>query len=141
MTSTRVGCVLALLATLTIWGCAENSAKEASASAERSAKLTRLQDEVRNLTSQMTTLRQDLNVALRDKDNLETEVAQLRVVVKERDELREQLATRTGERDAGVAQLEQLRQGLRSLMEQADAALAPAKTISTTTTQSSTVSE
>lgn len=128
MTSTRIGCIIALLATLTIWGCAQNDAKEATASAERAAKLTRLQEEVRNLTSQMDSLRKDLNATRRDKENLETEVARLRLVVKERDELREQLTARTTERDTNVAQLEQLRQGLRGLMEQADAALTP-KTI------------
>ncbi len=132
MNSTRIGCVIALLATLTIWGCAQNNAQEASAAAERAAKLARLQEEVRNLTSQVDTLRKDLNVALRDKDDLESEVAKLRLVVKERDELREQLTVRTGERDASVTQLEQLRQGLRALMDQADAALAGPKGIGAT---------
>jgi hypothetical protein len=129
MTSTRVGCVIVLLATLSIWGCAQNSAKEQSAAADRAAKLTRLQEDVRNLSGQVEKLRVDLAAATRDKEALQQEVAQLRLVVKERDELRDQLQVRTGERDAGVAQLETLRNGLRALMEQADAALTPSSTI------------
>jgi len=118
MHRSRVGLVFALLATLGIWGCAQNPGAES----ERSARTTRLQEEIRGLSAQRDQLKKELKSAGEEVQRLKEELDQ---VVKSRDELRDQLAARTSERDAGYAQLDQLRRGIRALMEQAETATAP----------------
>jgi uncharacterized coiled-coil DUF342 family protein len=75
------------------------------------------------LTTQRDQLRQDLKAVTAEKDRLDEEVERLRMVVKERDQLRETLATRTAERDQGLAQLEQVKKGVKAILEQVEAAL------------------
>lgn len=118
MSRMRIGFVCALLGTLAIWGCAQKPSSD-------SGKSGKLQDELRAMTAQRDQFSREVRSLKEEQDRLKEELAKIRLVVKERDELRRELAARTAERDAGVAQVEQIRKGLRSLMEQADAALTP----------------
>jgi len=119
MSRSRFTLVFALLAAMTVWGCAQNGAMSPAAA----AKATRLQEEVHSLTTQRDQLRQDLRSALVEKDRLTAEVEKLRLVVKERDELRDELNTRTAERDMSITQLESIKKGVKALMEQVEAAV------------------
>jgi uncharacterized coiled-coil DUF342 family protein len=118
MSRSRFSIVLGSLALLTLWGCSQNGQFSTVA-----AKAARLQEEVNNLTKQRDQLRQDLRLVQAAKDRLAEEVQQLRPVVSERDRLRQELETLIAERDATVAQLEAIRKGIKTLMEQVEAAL------------------
>jgi TolA-binding protein len=119
MTRMRAGFVLAFLGVMAIWGCAHNPAETPA-----SVKTARLQEEIRNLIGQRDQLRQELRTAQADLERLHEEVKKQREIAKERDDLRQQLALRTSERDNNLAQLEQIRKGMRALMDQAEAAAA-----------------
>jgi septal ring factor EnvC (AmiA/AmiB activator) len=110
MNRARFGVVFAILGTLTLWGCATQPSGEAA------NKTTRLQEELSAITTVRDKLRQDLKTAQKERDGLGEELAKLKNLMKERDE---QLATRTTERDQTQANLEQLRKGIKALMEQA----------------------
>ncbi len=72
-------------------------------------KLTQLEARTAQLSKQLETLRK----AAQERDALR----------RERDDLRKQLTTRTGERDAVQAQLVQFRQDLQSIVTRVDAAI------------------
>jgi outer membrane murein-binding lipoprotein Lpp len=121
MNRARFGLVFAILGTLTLWGCAQNPA-------ESNAKV-RLQEEVTALTAARDQLRNELKATQATRDGLQEEVAKLRRLAKERDEL---LATRTTERDQNAANLETLKKGLKALMDQATS-MGPAESVPVTT--------
>ncbi len=110
MTRARVGLVLAVLSAVAIWGCAQNPSKSKA----------QLQEEIHNLTGVRDRLQGELKTAKGEVEQLKAEVQALR---RERDEMQNQLAARTAERDAQSNALDQLRKGLRALMDQAEAAV------------------
>jgi predicted nuclease with TOPRIM domain len=110
MNRTRLSIVFALLGTLMIWGCAENSSDVPA------AVTARLQEEVKELTTQRDKLRTELKNVRSERDTLQETISRLRREVKERDEL---LTQRTRERDQLAGNLDTLKKGLRSLMDQA----------------------
>jgi chromosome segregation ATPase len=114
---------MAFLVTLALWGCAQSPGE-----ADRNAKATRLQEEIRALTAARDGLRQELKAARADIETLQEQIAQLQRVVKERDDLKAQLSARTAERDNSVAQIQQIRTNLKALMDQVEAAAAAGAT-------------
>ncbi len=96
----------------------------------------RLFDEIRSLTAARNQLQSDLRAlkeemaALNDmvlqmqsdNDNL---YAELQLIRHDRNELKKQLTNRTQERDQHAASLQELRQGIKVLLDRADASLAP----------------
>ena len=110
MNRTRLGIVFALLGTLMIWGCSENNSDAPLAGTAR------LQEEIKELTTQRDKLRLELKTVRTERDSLQEDVARLRREVKERDEV---IAQRTRERDHLAGNLDTLRKGIKSLMEQA----------------------
>jgi DNA repair exonuclease SbcCD ATPase subunit len=108
---------LAIVGALAIWGCSQNPPHPPA-----SVKTARLQEEIRNLTGAREQLRQDLRTAHADLDRLQEEIKKLREAAKERDDLRNTLAVRTAERDGNLAQLDQLRKGIKALMDQSETA-------------------
>lgn len=110
----RFGLVFGLLATLAIWGCGQDN------SGANAGKSTRLQEEVQSLAKLRDQLRQDLKTAQADRERLQAEVALLQPVVKERDDLKQNLAARTNERDTVASQLDQVKKGVKALIEQID---------------------
>ncbi len=97
----------------------------------------RLFDEIRSLTATRNQLQSDLKNAREeaatlndvllqvqlDNEAMHAEIMQLR---QERSELKRHLANRTNERDQHAASLQELRQGIKVLLDRADASLAPA---------------
>ena len=110
MIRARFTVVFAILGTLGLWGCTQQSGDGPA------NRATRLQDEIKGLTTIRDQLRQELRAAQKERDALGEEVAKLKRHIKDRDE---QLAARTTERDNTQANLDSLRKGIKSLMEQA----------------------
>lgn len=130
MTGGSKAVVVALVATLGLWGCARGPAS--SAGAERlkalEQKVAKLEDDFRAASAARDSFRQ----------KLDAQSAQLQLVAKERDELRRVSSTRTAERDALQVQYDQFRKGIRDLLGQAEAAVAPAASQPVTAVTSTT---
>jgi septal ring factor EnvC (AmiA/AmiB activator) len=128
MNRVNKGLVLTVVASLGLWGCAKGPSS-AAATADRikalEYKYGKLEEDFRAAAAARDSLRQKLTSS---EEQLQKEVDQLRGVVKVRDELRVQLATRTGERDAIQVQYDQFRKGLRDLLGQAESALGTSTT-------------
>ena len=127
MTGFNKGLIIAIVASVGLWGCARGPAS-GSAAAERiralEFKVSKLEEDFRAAAAARDTLRSRLAIAEEERTRLENEVVQLKLVVRERDELRKQVATRTAERDMLQVQYEQFRKGLRELLGQAETASA-----------------
>jgi chromosome segregation ATPase len=127
MSGFHKGLIIAVVASMGLWGCARGPASGAAAAERIKAleyKVGKLEEDFRSAVAARETLRSRLAVAETDRTRLENEVAELQLVVRERDELRKQVATRTAERDTLQAQFEQFRKGLRELLGQAETASA-----------------
>lgn len=117
--------VLVLVALVGCWGLA------GCQDGTYPARTARLQEEVKAAEQARDGLRRDLDacrvdLAQRQDEitKLQQQVAQLR---QERDELKQTLSSRTQERDLHAAALADLRTGIKSLLEKADAQLKPEK--------------
>jgi septal ring factor EnvC (AmiA/AmiB activator) len=124
MSRTSKALVVAIVAGFGLWGCAKGTGG-ADRTQVLEKKVAQLEEDFRAAAVARDQVRQKLTAAEEHGARLEHEVAQLRLVVKERDELRRQLTTRTGERDTLQVQYDQFRRSLRDLLGQAEAA-APA---------------
>jgi FtsZ-binding cell division protein ZapB len=117
MRRARKALVIAVVATLGVWGCAKGPAS-GSAGADRiktlEAKNAKLEEEYQAAT----TAREELQKRVAA---LEQQRNQMQLITKERDGLRHQVEARTSERDALQAQFEQFRTGIRNLLGQAEA--------------------
>jgi outer membrane murein-binding lipoprotein Lpp len=102
--------VVLVVATLGLWGCAQgpgNGSADKIQSLED--KVSKLEDECKAVTSARDAVRKKL-AALEEE------------YVKKQQELDQQIAARTAERDSVQTQFEQFRKNLRTLLGQADAA-------------------
>jgi chromosome segregation ATPase len=127
--------VVLVVMSLGLWGCSQNS----SQSAPRSARL-------RDLESRYTKLEEDYAAAIAARDQavqnqqmveqqrtqLQRQLEQARLVIRERDELRHQVSQRTSERDTIQAHLTQLGRELQNLVGKIDAASSTVTTPVTT---------
>lgn len=111
----RAAVVCAFLIPMTIWGCSRNP------SAGTTADMARLQEEVKKLAADREQLRKELKTGITEKDALAHEVGRLRPVVAERDHLRKELAACASERDTNLTNLDELKKGLKSLVDRAEA--------------------
>jgi predicted nucleic acid-binding Zn-ribbon protein len=115
---------------LGMWGC--NNQKSGAFSAkvrEMEGRYTKLEDDFRLVSSahdkgrkKLVQLEKDLAQTVVRNEELSRHVEELRQVVQERDDLRKQLQTRTGERDNLQGQLMQFSRDLQSLAGRAEAA-------------------
>ena len=102
--------VVLVVATLGLWGCAQgpgNGSADKIKSLED--KVSKLEDDCKTVTSARDAVRKKL-AALEEE------------YVKKQQELDQQIAARTAERDSVQTQFEQFRKNLRTLLGQADAA-------------------
>lgn len=101
-----------------IWGCGKSSTQEGSPS----AKIAKLEDELRAATAARDTFKQKLahSEALH-----RAEIAKVQELMKERDDLQAKLARKSDEQKELQAQYDGFRKNLKELLGQADAALAP----------------
>jgi septal ring factor EnvC (AmiA/AmiB activator) len=136
MTRANQALVILLVAALGLWGCAQGPANANGAAKALEGKLAKLEEEYRAVTSARDQVRKKLAEAEEQRIKAQQDLEQLRAAnAKEREELRQELSQRTGERDALQGQFEQFRKGVRSLLNQADSAasgLPPAPTVSST---------
>jgi hypothetical protein len=100
-----------------------------------------MEEDFRSAAAARDLFQNRLNDAEEQRTKLEKEVAALRIVVKERNELRKQVAERTKERDTLQGQYDHFRKGLRDLLGQAESALTPPGTQPVTAVLPSSVDE
>lgn len=117
--------VVLVVAVLGLWGCAQGPSGNSSASLERikalEGKCTKLEDDYRAVAAARDQLKKRLATAEEDRARAQQEVNEKQVVVKERDELRQQVQARTAERDTVQTQFEQFRKNIKTLLGQAEA--------------------
>jgi flagellar motility protein MotE (MotC chaperone) len=126
-----------------IWGCAQGpsgSSKDADKIKALEAKCSRLEEDYRTVAVARDQSRKQAAEAEKERAQVEEqraalqkEVDQLKLVVKERDRLRQELEVRTGQRDMLQARCDKLRNGLKSLMGEDDAMTGQAPPATSTT--------
>jgi hypothetical protein len=123
--------IVVVVAALGIWGCAQGPANSHAVQAERlrslEGKCVKLEEDYRAVAGARDQFRKRVAALEEERGKLQQELAVQKVVEQERDELRRQVTTRTGERDALQTRCDRLKKGLQSLLGQDDAA-APAST-------------
>ena len=125
MKSTSKGLIITIaLATLGIWGCAQNrsGANTAAKLRELEARHAKLEEDYQAVVLGNETFRKRLAAVEAQRVELAQKVDKLQAVVHERDELRDQVANRTGERDALHSQMVQFSRELQNLAGKVDAA-------------------
>lgn len=140
---TRGGKVLSvmLVVLLGLWGCARGPVNH-SAQAERirtlESKCSKLDDDYRSVAGVRDQLRKKVDALEAERKRLQKDLADKKVVVKERDSLRQEVLARTSERDNLQLRCDRIKKGLQSLLGQDDAML-PAPAAPTTTSTSTTL--
>ena len=124
MISARRGLmVFLILAPLGLWGCAqERNGAAATKLRDLAARNAKLEEDFRIASNTTDTLRKKLTQAETQRAELAKQVEVLQEVLRERDELRKQVASRTGERDALHTQLLQFGKELQNLAGRIEAA-------------------
>lgn len=136
MTRATKALTIMLVAMVGIWGCAQGS-NSGPAAAERiktlETKCGKLENDFKAVAQARDQLRKKLAEVEQERATLQQEAAKAQLLaedhkdlVKNHADLRQQFNTRTSERDALQGQMEALRKGMRTLLGQAEAALAPA---------------
>jgi outer membrane murein-binding lipoprotein Lpp len=125
MKTTSKGLLLAIAVTcLGLWGCAQNRAGADSAAKlrELEARHAKLEEDYQAVAAANESIRKRLALVEADRGSLAKKVEQLQVAVRERDELKRQVAVRTGERDTLHAQMVQFGRDLQGLVGRVEAA-------------------
>ena len=125
---TRANRALAVLivAAFGLWGCAQGPAN-GNANAERiktlEAKCAKLEDDYRAVAAARDQMRKKTNELEETRGKMKVELEQLQPLVKENEDIKVQLTSRTNERDNLVTQFDVFRKSIRNLLGQAEAAL------------------
>jgi chromosome segregation ATPase len=115
--------ILFLVFGLGIWGCAQGPAGGSSTSERLKAlesKCGKLEEDQKALSAARDQLRKKLAESEDVRAKIQHDLQDSQTAVKERDELRQQVNSRTAERDTLQTQMEQLRKGIRGLLSQVD---------------------
>ena len=119
--------IVVVVAVLGLWGCAQGTSKPAAKLEERikalEAKCAQLEKDHKSVTAARDQARLRLAEVERERDQLRKEAEEFKAVLKERDDLKSLVASRTAERDALHMQFDVLRKGIRSLLGRAESAL------------------
>ena len=112
--------LLLVVGSLGVWGCAQSAGNGANAERIRAleTKIARLEDDFKASIAVREQLRKKLTSVEEERAQLSQQVDQLHAVVKERDNLKQQLALRTSERDAVQNQFNNLCKGIKTLIGQ-----------------------
>jgi outer membrane murein-binding lipoprotein Lpp len=125
-----------VLATVGLWGCNQaNNGGQAERIRALETKIAKLEDDYRAAATvrdqarkKAQTLEEELAQVQKDfaahKKQAEADQEEAKLVIKERNELRQIVESRTGERDVLQARCERLKKGLQSLLGQDEAATA-----------------
>jgi hypothetical protein len=115
-----------LVAILGLWGCARGPVGQ-SATADRirslETKCTKLEDDYRSVAGARDQARKQVDALKAEQARLQKELADKQAVLKERDDLRQQVSTRTNERDNLQQRCDRMKKGLQNLLGQDDAML------------------
>jgi TolA-binding protein len=115
-----------------MYGCTQQKSANTAKLHDMEARYAKLEEDYRTIAATNDTNRKKLAQVEARTAELTKQVEELRTAAaerdamrKERDDLRKQLVTRTGERDNAQGQLAQLRQDLQSIVTRVDAAMNP----------------
>jgi outer membrane murein-binding lipoprotein Lpp len=125
MKSTSRGLIITIaLATLGFWGCAQNrsGANTAAKLRELEARHAKLEEDYQAVVLGNESIRKRLAAVESQRVELAQQLEKLQTVVHERDELKEQITARTGERDALHAQMIQFGKELQNMVGRVEAA-------------------
>lgn len=125
MKSTSKGLIITMaLASLGFWGCAQNrsGANTAAKLRELEARHAKLEEDYQAVVLGNETIRKRLSAVESQRAELALQVEKLQAVVHERDELKDQVAARTGERDALHSQMVQFGKELQNMVGRVEAA-------------------
>jgi hypothetical protein len=125
MTQIQKILIVLFVALVGIWGCAQGPGGSASAEKIKSleAKIGRLDEDFRAAAATRDQYRKKWNDAEQATAQLKQEVEALQVVVKERDDLRNQLKGKSAELVSVNGQFETFRKNLKDLIGQTEAAM------------------
>ncbi len=117
--------VVMMFCSLGLWGCTnqKNSAYHARIR-ELENRYLKLEDDYKAMVQIGDQLRKKLTQLETQRTELTQQVEDLKVIARERDELKIQLSSRTSERDTLHGQLNQLRKGLQDMLGRVESALA-----------------
>ena len=129
--------LLLVVGSLGIWGCAQGAGSSANAERIRAleTKIARLEEDFKASIAVREQLRKKLTSLEEERTQLSQQVDQLQAVVKDRDNLKQQLALRTSERDAVQSQFNNLCKGIKALIGQVET---PVTVITPVTTAAAT---
>jgi chromosome segregation ATPase len=116
-----------LVATLGVWGCARGPANQSAAQAEKirslETKCSKLEDDYKAVAGARDQAKHQVSALEEEAARLKKELTHLRGVVRERDNFKQQLESRTTERDSLQTRCDKLKKGLQNLLGQDDAVL------------------
>jgi hypothetical protein len=119
---------VAVVAALGLWGCARGPSEQAERLQALEARCARLEKESKAVAENLERSRHRVAALEEDNARLKKDLECHRVVLRERDALKKEVASRTGERDLLQARCDRLKKGLQSLLGEDDAMLRPAST-------------
>src|SRR5262245_49215496 len=113
--------VVMVVATLGLWGCAQehNQGKGNARIRSLESKNSKLEEDFRAVAAARDLIKKKLQAAEAERLRLSQQLEDSQNVAKERDELRQQVSARTQERDALQAQFDLFRKGIRNLLGKA----------------------
>ena len=130
--------IVLLVAAVGVWGCSQANPGQSAAQAEQikalQAKCNKLEDDYKAAAAARDQARKRVATLEDERAQIDDQVAQLqkeieagKLVIKERDDLRQQVDSRTGERDMLQTRCDKLKKGLQTLLGQDDALSIPAR--------------
>jgi chromosome segregation ATPase len=135
MTNYQKALAVLVVAALGIWGCAQGPAGGATAEKIKNleGKVSRLEDDFRAATTARDQFRKKLADTEAMAADLRQQIEALQPVIKERDDLRVQLKTRSNELETVTQQFDGFRKNLKDLLGRTEAALSKPATPNVTT--------
>jgi chromosome segregation ATPase len=122
--------IVVVVAVLGLWGCARGPGSHSSGQAERvralEGKCVKLEEDYKAVAGARDQARRRVANLEEEHARLQKHLDALQVVVRERDQLRQQMESRTNERDTLQLRCDRLKKGLQNLLGQDDAMLPPA---------------
>jgi outer membrane murein-binding lipoprotein Lpp len=127
MSRARKAVSIMIVTTLGLWGCAQEQNRGHSSARIRAleSKNAKLEDDFRAVVAAREQMRKKLAAAEQERARLNDDLEQLQNAARERDELRQQVKSRTNERDSLQKQFDQFRTEIRTLLGKADSACNP----------------
>lgn len=116
--------VILAVSSLGLWGCARQTTNATNAKIrELENRYAKLEEDYRVVAAANETHRKKLTQIEAQRTTLAKQVEELQAVVKERDDLKQQLAARTQERDTVHAQLSQFSKEVQALAGRIESAV------------------